>query len=100
TLPADDARSVRAKSEAARLAQPLWAESSLRDRLRAIEKFRAAVVEDAEDLALTLTLDTGKPITQARNELKGLLTRIDFFLEEAPAALRPQKVHVDSKAKL
>jgi acyl-CoA reductase-like NAD-dependent aldehyde dehydrogenase len=100
SLSADDARSVQAKFAAARQAQPGWAKRPLRERLAAIAKFRAAVVDDAEDLALTLTLETAKPITQARNELKGLLGRIDFFLEAAARALRAEKVHADPKAKL
>jgi acyl-CoA reductase-like NAD-dependent aldehyde dehydrogenase len=100
SLPADDARTVKAKFEAARLVQPLWADTPLRERLAAIRKFRAAVVTETEDLALTLTLETAKPLTQARNELKGLLGRIDFFLAETPRALRAEKVFADRKAKL
>jgi hypothetical protein len=29
-----------------------------------------------------MTRETGKPIAMSRNELNGLLPRIDFFLEE------------------
>lgn len=99
-LPADDARSVRTKFAAARAAQSTWAARPLRARLAVIEKFRAAVVAQTEALAQTLTAETGKPITQARNELKGLLPRLDFFLGETPRALRVEKVFSDPKAKL
>ena len=99
-LPADDAKTVRAKCAAARAAQPAWAEKPLRVRLEAIRKFRAAVVAQSDELALTLTSETAKPITQARNELKGLIPRLDFFLEETARALRPENVFADREAKL
>ncbi len=100
SLDADDARSVRQKFEAARAAQPAWAERPLRERIEIIRRFSAVIVRDAEDLALTLTTETGKPITQSRNELKGLLPRLDFFLKETPGALRTQTVFKDHRARL
>ena len=69
TLPADNARSVRAKYEAARAAQPAWAALPLRTRLSAIRRFRALLVAEAEALAATLTSEVGKPIAQSRNDL-------------------------------
>ena len=56
----------------------------------------AGCVEDrVETLARTLTLEVGKPIRQSRNEISGLLSRIDFFLAETQRALREQSVLVD-----
>ena len=92
SLPADDAASVRAKYAAARAAQPRWAATALRRRLETIARFRAAVIAQAEDLAAILTTEVGKPIAQSRNELKGLVGRLDFFLEETARTLRPRKV--------
>jgi len=100
TLESDDARSIRAKYMQARAAQPRWAQTPLRSRLAAIKRFRDAVVRDAEKLARTLSTEVGKPIAQARNELKGVLPRIDFFLAETSRALRPQKVSVDVQASM
>jgi len=79
-VPADDAATVALKAAQARAAQPRWLRVPLTERKACIERFRALVVRDLESLARTLTLDTGKPIRQARNELNGLLGRIDFFL--------------------
>ena len=92
SLPADDARSVKAKYAAARKAQPRWAATPISKRIAAIASFRAAVVEQAEDLAAILTTEVGKPIAQSRGELKGLLGRLDFFLEETARTLRPRTV--------
>jgi acyl-CoA reductase-like NAD-dependent aldehyde dehydrogenase len=99
-LPADDARSVKAKYHQARAAQPGWARTSLKKRLAAIGAFRERVVAEAEKLAATLTNEVGKPIAQSRNELKGLLPRLDFFLAETARTLRPQKVSVDVQSSL
>jgi acyl-CoA reductase-like NAD-dependent aldehyde dehydrogenase len=93
SLDADDARSIKAKYARARSAQPAWAALPLRKRLAAIEKFRALVVAQAESLARVLTSEVGKPIAQARNELKGVLPRIDFFLAHTAKTLKAEKVH-------
>jgi acyl-CoA reductase-like NAD-dependent aldehyde dehydrogenase len=79
-LPADDAASVRARYQAARAAQPAWAAMPLDERKACIDRFRAAVLRELEPLAATMTRETGKPIRMSRNELNGLLPRIDFFL--------------------
>jgi acyl-CoA reductase-like NAD-dependent aldehyde dehydrogenase len=95
TLPADDAKSVKAKYARARAAQPAWAKVRLKQRLEAIARFRGLVAENAESLAQVLTSEVGKPISQARNELKGVLPRIDFFLEQTTSTLRTVKVSAD-----
>jgi len=91
-LAADDAASVAAKAAVARAAQPGWAATPLAERLAAIRRFRALVEAEHETLAVTLTQEVGKPIAQSRNELNGLLPRIDFFVDEAEAALRDEPV--------
>lgn len=96
TLPADDAASVAAKYQAARAAQALWALRPLSQRKRCIEEFRAGVVRDVEHLARVMTQETGKPIRMSRNELNGLLPRIDFFLAEVDEAIAQETVHEES----
>lgn len=86
-LPADDAASVAAKARAARMAQAEWAARSLQERKACIVHFREGVVRDLEALAVTMTRETGKPIRMSRNELNGLLPRIDFFLREVDQAI-------------
>jgi acyl-CoA reductase-like NAD-dependent aldehyde dehydrogenase len=93
--PADDSLSVAAKAAAARAAQPAWAAAPLRDRLATIARFRAAVVAELDALATTLTREVGKPITQSRNELNGLLPRIDFFLAQTEGAIADEAVFDD-----
>ncbi len=92
TVPADDAASVAAKAARARAAQPAWAAMPLAQRRGCIERFRAGVVRDLEPLAVTMTRETGKPIRMSRNELSGLLPRIDFFLQQTGAATATETV--------
>jgi acyl-CoA reductase-like NAD-dependent aldehyde dehydrogenase len=97
---ADTPRAVRQKCERARAAQPRWAAMSLAKRLKTIAAFRDRIVAMHETLARTLTHEVGKPIRQSRNELNGLLTRVDFFLAESARALRDERVHADAQQKM
>ena len=96
----DTAAAVRVKYLRARSAQPAWAAVPMKQRLDAIRQFRDRIAEAHEKLAQTLTREVGKPIKQSRNELNGLLGRIDFFLAEAARVLREEKVFADAKQKL
>ncbi len=94
-LPADDAASVAAKTAAARAAQPAWAALPIAQRKACIEKFRAGLVRELEPLAKVMTEETGKPIRMSRNELNGLLPRIDFFLAQVDASIARETVLAD-----
>ena len=89
---ADDANSVAAKAAAARAAQPGWLAVPLLERKACITRFRAGVVAELDTLAGIMTSETGKPIKMSRNELNGLLGRIDFFLKEVDALLQTETV--------
>jgi acyl-CoA reductase-like NAD-dependent aldehyde dehydrogenase len=99
-LDADDARTVKTKYQQARAAQPAWARTPLKKRLAAVAAFRERVVAETERLAKVLTIEVGKPISQSRNELKGVLPRIDFFLAETAKTLRPERVSIDVGASM
>jgi acyl-CoA reductase-like NAD-dependent aldehyde dehydrogenase len=92
-VPADDAASVAAKAQRARSAQPAWAKVPLAQRKACIERFREGVVRDLPKLAEVMTRETGKPIRMSRNELNGLLPRLDFFLGMVDAVIAPENVY-------
>ena len=97
---ADGPREVAARYAAARAAQPRWAATPIRKRIAAIEKFRDLVGARTETLARTLTQEVGKPLRQSRNELKSLIGRLAFFIDESARALREEKVYADAAQKL
>ena len=88
----DTESSVLEKYARARAAQPLWEAQPLATRLAAIARFRDLLVARKEELALMLTREMGKPISQAKNELSAMPGRIDFFLENAEATLADETV--------
>jgi acyl-CoA reductase-like NAD-dependent aldehyde dehydrogenase len=99
-VPADTAASVRRKYCAAHSAQPAWARLPAGERIAAITRFRDALRDQRDRLAGVLTSEVGKPIAQSRNELAGVLARIDIFLENTARLLADETVFSDPGAKL
>ena len=91
-IPADDWAAIASKVEKARQAQPQWAKRSLADRIEGIAKFRDLLIQDVETLAAILTTETGKPITQSKNEILATPQRIDFFIENIARVISAQHV--------
>ncbi len=96
----DGTKSIRAKYQRARNAQPAWAATPRVERIAAIRRFRDLLVDRQDELARTLSLEVGKPIRQSRNEISGLTGRIDYFVAETPKALRDERVLADPGAKM
>ena len=96
SLQADDAASVADKAARARAAQPGWAAVPLAERAACIKRFRAGIERDLQSLAATMTRETGKPIQMSRNELNGLLGRIDFFLAKFEPSTATETVFNDA----
>ncbi|MDP9045907.1 MAG: aldehyde dehydrogenase family protein [Pseudomonadota bacterium] len=94
-LPCASAELVAERAAAARAAQAAWWARGLDDRLACLQRFRVALAAEVEPLAATLTAEVGKPIRQSRQELHGLLGRIDFFLAEAETTLGARQVFDD-----
>jgi len=94
-LPADDAASVADKYRRAFAATTAWAATPLADRKACIEHFREGVLRDLPKLAGVMTRETGKPIRMSRNELNGLLPRLDFFMGMVDAVTATETVFED-----
>ena len=95
-LPADDAASVATKAALARAAQKAWAATPLAERQACIQRFKAGVLAELDSLAALMTGETGKPISMSRNELNGLMARIDFFVEEVDDEQATETVFIDA----
>ncbi len=88
----DTPETIAQKLTEARRAQPLWQNVSGKIRKEAIGRFGSLLRENTEALARTLSEETGKPIVQARAEIKATDGRIAFFLEHIDDAMQPQIV--------
>jgi acyl-CoA reductase-like NAD-dependent aldehyde dehydrogenase len=87
----DDSESIRVKLLRARAAQRDWACRPFAERATIVGLFGEIVASRREDLARTLTLEVGKPISQSRRELEGLQARVAFFLEHSERELAEQR---------
>jgi len=92
----DNEDSIREKFLRSRQAQRKWRKVPFTEKLEIISNFRRLIVERKEHLAVVMTAEVGKPISQAHNELNGLLGRIDFFLEKTAETLAEETVFTDS----
>ena len=92
SVPETDVKQLPALLKSAKVAQRPWAAHAPSARKAVLMRFRQLVNEQKEELAQTLTREVGKPLAQSRNELNGLLPRIDFFLEHFEAEMQPRTV--------
>ncbi|KAH8807136.1 succinate-semialdehyde dehydrogenase [Xylogone sp. PMI_703] len=75
----DTARAIESAAEAFKT----WKTTSGRERARMLKKWNDLCLENAEDFALILTLETGKPIWEARGEVTYACSFIEWFAGEA-----------------
>ena len=94
-VPEDTPESVAAKFKAAQSNQKNWATKPISERIACIQRFHDLIDLNKDQLAHDLTLEVGKPIQEAFNELNGARTRIRFFIEHAAATLETREVRVD-----
>lgn len=64
-----------------------WRRTALADRVAMTHRFLDAMADHAEEIAHELTGQMGKPITQARAELKTMRARAEYMAEIAEASL-------------
>ena len=77
------AAEVTAAIDAAVPAQREWAKRTAKDRAMVMRKWFDLVMANAEDLAVILTTEMGKPLAEARGEVVYGASFIDWFAEEA-----------------
>ena len=76
---AETARAIAA----AKTAQTLWAARTGKDRANVLRGWFNLVIAHADDLALILTAEMGKPKAEARGEILYGASYIEWFAEEA-----------------
>jgi acyl-CoA reductase-like NAD-dependent aldehyde dehydrogenase len=87
-----EAGEIAQKVGRARAAQRAWSVRGFDDRARVLSAFRDLLAAEADDCAAITTSEMGKPITQARNEVRAVLDRIDWFLAHVGAVIEPRVV--------
>jgi succinate-semialdehyde dehydrogenase/glutarate-semialdehyde dehydrogenase len=82
-VPRMGAAETRAAIEAAQRALPGWRATVAKDRARIMRRWADLMVERADDLALLLTAEQGKPLAEARTEILYAASFLEWFGEEA-----------------
>ena len=74
---------TRAAIEAANRALPAWAKLLAKERSRILRRWFDLIIEHADELALLLTTEQGKPLAEAKGEIVYAAGFVEFFAEEA-----------------
>ncbi len=71
---------------AAEAALPEWRAKTATARATVLRRWHDLILENAEDLALLMTLEQGKPLAESRGEVRYGATFIEWFAEEGKRA--------------
>ena len=80
----------------AQAAQKEWAARTGKERSVILRKWYDLMMENAEDLALILTTEMGKPIAQSRAEIEKCAWVCEYYAQEAESHLRPISIASDA----
>ena len=82
-VPSLDGEATAGAVAAAAAAFPAWAARTAKERSQVLRRWFELMLQHAEDLALMMTLEQGKPLTEARGEVAYAASFIEWFAEEA-----------------
>lgn len=88
TFSEDTESSIQNKYHSLKVGQKSWAKTPIKDRLIAIQQFVTLLKENTDLLANDLHSETGKPLHEAKNEIKGACYRTQYFVDHAEATLQ------------
>ena len=83
TVPVFGAGETRRAIEAADRAWPAWRAKTAKERSSILRQWNDLVLANADDLALILTTEQGKPLSEAKAEVTIGAAYIEWFAEEA-----------------
>jgi len=83
SVPDCGAAETRRAIEAAAAALPAWRALAAKERSAILRKWFDLMVANADDLAMLLTLEQGKPLAEAKGEILYGASFIEWFAEEA-----------------
>ncbi|KSW26877.1 MULTISPECIES: NADP-dependent succinate-semialdehyde dehydrogenase [unclassified Pseudomonas] len=83
SVPKMGAAETRRAIEAADRALPAWRALTAKDRANKLRRWFELMIENQDDLARLMTLEQGKPLTEARGEIAYAASFLEWFGEEA-----------------
>ncbi|GAB4343993.1 MAG: NADP-dependent succinate-semialdehyde dehydrogenase [Desulfobulbaceae bacterium] len=82
TVPALGRDETRAAIEAAAAAYPSWREMTAKERARVLRRWFDLIMVHQEDLAVIMTTEQGKPLSESRGEIAYAASFVEWFAEE------------------
>ena len=82
TVPSLSAAETRAAIEAANRAQPAWRAHTAKERAAILRRLNDLMLANADDLAIIMTAEQGKPLTESKGEIAYAASFIEWFAEE------------------
>jgi succinate-semialdehyde dehydrogenase/glutarate-semialdehyde dehydrogenase len=82
-VPALGAAEARQAVEAAAKALPAWSAKTAKERAAVLKTWFQLIIANKEDLAVIMTSEQGKPLTESRGEIDYAAGFIEFYAEEA-----------------
>jgi succinate-semialdehyde dehydrogenase/glutarate-semialdehyde dehydrogenase len=82
TVPMMGADETRAAIDAAASAFPAWAARTAKDRATLLRRWQDLMLANADDLAVLMTAEQGKPLAEAKGEIVYAASFIEWFAEE------------------
>ncbi|GAB2859809.1 NADP-dependent succinate-semialdehyde dehydrogenase [Pseudoduganella ginsengisoli] len=82
-IPNLGAAETRRAIEAANAAWPAWRKKTAKERSAILRKWSDLMLANAEDLALLMTTEQGKPLAESRGEVAYAASFFEWFAEEA-----------------
>ncbi|SDG90575.1 MULTISPECIES: NAD-dependent succinate-semialdehyde dehydrogenase [unclassified Duganella] len=83
TVPVMGVAETRRAIDAANAAWPAWRKKTARERALILRKWNDLILENTDDLALLMTAEQGKPLSESRGEVAYGASFIEWFGEEA-----------------
>ncbi len=82
TVPKMGADETRRAIEAAEVALPAWRAKTAKERAQVLRRWYELMVENADDLAMLMTTEQGKPLAEAKGEVIYAASFLEWFAEE------------------
>ena len=86
TMPNAGAEETRRAIEAADAAWPAWRKHTAKERAAVIRAWHDLILANADDLAMLMTLEQGKPLAEAKGEIVYASWFVEWFAEEGKRA--------------
>jgi succinate-semialdehyde dehydrogenase/glutarate-semialdehyde dehydrogenase len=83
SVPHMGAAETKRAIDAANTAWPAWRKLPAKERAAILRKWNDLMLENADDLALLMTLEQGKPLAEAKGEVAYAASYFEWFGEEA-----------------